>query len=91
MISKTIQTESGLVNTVAHVSNESGNTVITITSTLNGQEHTHRVTVGATDGNDATQSVLLADLQQNLDDARTKSANIVSARIKIANLAQQLT
>jgi hypothetical protein len=95
MIQKQIKTPHGPVDSSAEISHlENGQTVIKLTSALDGAAHSHAVTVGAEDGHDALsnrdEAVALAELQKHLDEQRQRAAGVLAGRAQIKKITQQL-
>ena len=96
MIQKQIKTPHGPVDSSAEILHlENGQTVISLTSTLDDSTHSHTITVGAEDGHDALsnrdESVALEELQNHLDAQRNRAADVLAGRAQIKKLTVQLT
>jgi hypothetical protein len=88
-------TVHGAVNSTAQVSHlENGQTVISVTSTLEDSTHSHTITVGAEDGHDALsnrdESAALGELQKHLDEQRQRAADVLAGRAQVKKITQQL-
>ena len=70
--------------------NDNGQTCLHVISKLGDATHEHRVSIGATDGNDSVDIMEIEQLQAHIDSVRSRSAAILSNRARIASLAQQL-
>ncbi len=96
MITKSIQTEHGNVqSTVKVLHSDSGHVILHVCSTLQNSRHETRTTVGAEDGCDMvgsmTEQELRDSLQTHIDEKRQEAAKILAGRIKVSKITALLT
>lgn len=94
-IAKNIPTPHGEMSSTAEIQHtDNGQVVIHVVSRLGDTQHSHTITVGAEDGNDAvanlTADEMQATLQTHLDDVRKKATGILSTRIMVQACAAKL-
>ena len=94
IFSKT-KTDSGEVSHAATVSQDTnGQTVVKIESRLGQAIHTHAISLGAANGDDAIGQMgddqIAITLQASLDSLRASAATFLSNRARVARLAANL-